>query len=258
MSDTRRVSSGRAVTRRPTSQRRVRRETVPFYHHPALPSLLALIACFAFVAAAIAGVFKVHQVRFVGANLPAAQIEAAANLDGRNIFRVRSDVVISQLQSVRQIAVTQVETEFPDTVVIHARLRQRFAAWQRGSQLLIVDPDGRVVDTVAHTTLPVIVGPPRGRTLGPGVVQAVRYAQTALSGAPHGRIARFEFGPLHGLTIVGVSGWRAIVGRGTPARLDMRIATLGAWLRRFPNNSTTGILIDLRHREPYSTSNPTP
>lgn len=216
------------------------------------------MACVAFLIAAIANVFTVRQVQVVGTGLPAQQLVTASDLTGKNIFRVRSDAVIVRLQSVRSVAVTEVDTQFPDTVIIHARLRQRFAAWQRGSSLLIVDPDGRVVDEVKSTTLPVIVGPAQGSSLGPGVVQAVRYAQATLPAAPYGKIARYEFGPIHGLTIVGQSGWRAIAGRGTPAQLDLRIATLAALLRRYGVRAASLSIVDLRQREPYARSNTAP
>jgi len=258
MSDTRRVAPARAPAQRTAVRGRAQRTSIPFYQHPAIPSLLVLLACLAFVAAAVQGVFTVQQVRVVGVNLPAQQLVAAANVQGKNIFRVRADDVIAQLQSVRQVVVTRVDTEFPGTVIVHARLRQRFLAWQRGKQLLIVDPDGRIIDTVPHTSLPVVVGPAQGEALGPGVVQAVRYAQSTLPSAPFGRIARYEFGPIHGLTIVGQSGWRAIVGRGTPAILDMRIATLAGYLRTQNTGTRSFKTVDLRPREPYVTHGSTP
>jgi hypothetical protein len=225
---------------------------VPLHKHPALPPILALLVCVGFLATAIGGVFQVHSVQVVGKGLPNQRIVAAAGLSGHNIFRVRSDAVIARLQSVREIAVTEVDTEFPDRVVIHARLRQRFAAWQRGPQLFIVDPQGQIVDQVKSTKLPVIVGPARGSPLSPGVVQAVRYARSTLPAAPAGHIARFEIGPLHGLTIVGQSGWRALIGRGSPQLLDTRIASLAAVLKKKAACAPSLIVIDLRQRTPYA------
>jgi hypothetical protein len=215
--------------------------------------LLILLVCLALTGAAVGGVFQVKTVQVVGRGLPVRTIVAAADLSGRNIFRVRSDAVVAHVQAaVREIAVTEVDTEFPDRVIIHARMRQRFAAWQRGGRLFIVDPQGQIVDEVRSTKLPVIVGPAAGSPLTPGVVQAVRYAESILPGAPAGRIARFEFGPLHGLTIVGQTGWRALIGRGSPQLLDTRIASLLAALLKKPARAQCLLFIDLRLRAPYA------
>lgn len=254
MSNTRRAAATRATRHGTATGRRAERQSVPLHQHPAIFPILGLLACLAFLVAAADNRFTVKQVQVVGTNLPAQQIIAASDVSGKNIFRVRAAAVIVRLQSVRQVAVTEVDTQFPDTVIIHAKLRQRFAAWQRGSQLYVVDPDGRVVAQVHATTLPIIIGPAQGDSLGPGVVQAVKYAQSILPAAPYGRIARYEFGPIHGLTIVGQSGWRAITGRGTPTQLDVRIATLAAFLRKSSARAATLKTIDLRQHEPYATT----
>jgi hypothetical protein len=222
---------------------------VPLHKHPALPPLLILLGCLALMGTAVGGVFKVKTVQVDGKGLPVGKIVAAADLSGRNIFRVRSDAVVAHLQAaVREIAVTEVDTEFPDRVVIHARMRQRFAAWQRGNRLFIVDPQGQIVDEVRSTKLPMIVGPAAGSPLTPGVVQAVGYARSTLPAVPAGRIARFEFGPRHGLTIVGQTGWRALIGRGSPQLLDTRIASLAALLKKHPSL----LFVDLRLKAPYA------
>jgi cell division septal protein FtsQ len=261
MSETRRVTSTRSTPRRATrahARPDSRGPTMPIYRHPLVLPLLLFVACLLFLASAFGGMFTVRQVQVVGTGLPTSQIIAASGLQGKNIFRIRSDSVVARLQAVRQIVVSEVDTEFPDRVIIHARLRTRFAAWRRGSQLYIVDPQGNIVAPVATTTLPIIVGPAQGETLGPGVVQAVQYAQTVLPTAPYGHIATFEFGPKHGLTIIGVSGWHAIVGTGQPATLDMRIAELAAVLRKKGADAATLRLINLRQPEPYSIFAPVP
>lgn len=256
MSTTRRTTPSRATPRRGARSRTRASRTVPFYRHPGTPTAILLLACVAFIAAAAAGYFQVRRVQVVGTHLPTRQVVAAANVQGRNIFRIRSDSVIDRVAAVSQIVVTQVETRFPDTVVIRARLRERFAAWRRGSTLYIVDPDGRIVQRATSTTLPVVLSAAEGTALGPGVVQAVRYAQTALPAAPSGAIASYQFDTKRGLTILGTSGWQAIVGAGTPRALDARIATLVAVLRQDPARAATLTFIDLRSSEPYAKFRP--
>jgi hypothetical protein len=215
-------------------------------------SLLGLLACLAFLGAAIAGTFRVRQVRVVGGNLPRDRIVQTAGVLGQNIFTVRSDRIVARLAQVRDIVVQRVDTTFPDTVTIYARPRTVLIAWQTGGNLYELDPDGRIVRQVKTTTLPVIVGTDTGGALGPGVVEAVRFAVETLPAAPDGAIATFQFKPTLGLTIVGKSGWTADVGTGSPQTLVNRIATLAAFLVKIHGQSRHFQFVDLRFRVPYA------
>jgi cell division septal protein FtsQ len=220
--------------------------------------LVLFLLCLAFLGAAFGGYFKVREVQVVGTGVPVAQIVSAADVQGRNIFRVRGDGVVTRLQSVRQVVVTKVETDFPGKVVIYARMREQFAAWRRNGKLYVVDPNGTIIQQVTSTTLPIISGPAPGDSLGPGVVQSTRYALATLPAVPYGRISAIQFGPKHGMTIVGQAGWQAILGRGTPHKLDTRIAELAAVLRKEGPKAASLKIIDLRLKEPYATGLATP
>lgn len=216
--------------------------------------LLALLACIAGLAAAFAGIFTVRQVDVVGKNLPRTAIAQMANVSGHNIFRIRSDAVVSRLSGIPQIVVQQVQTSFPDRVTIYARERIAMAAWrQAGGGLFLVDPDGRIISQVKTTTLPIIQGTAAGSKLGPGVVAAVRYAVQQLPGEPNGAIAGFRFDRGTGLTITGRSGWTADVGSGSPQTLTNRVATLAGFLNRIRNRPQQLKSVDLRYRSPYAT-----
>jgi hypothetical protein len=259
MTETRRVTTTRSSPRRTVraGERAAARRT-PIFTRRALSPLLILLVCLAFIAAAFAGVFKVRDVQVVGSGLPASQIIAASQIQGKNIFRVRADGVVANLQSVTTVVVTKVETDFPNKVVIYARMRRPFAAWNRNGHLFVVDPSGTIIEEVTKTTLPIISGPAPGDSLGPGVVQATRYALSTLPSVPYGRISAFQFGPKHGMTIVGVSGWQAILGRGTPATLDTRIAELATVLHHERARDASLTIIDLRQKEPYARFSSTP
>jgi cell division septal protein FtsQ len=184
--------------------------------------------------------------------LPQARVLAAANVSGANIFTVKSDIVVARLSSVREIIVTGVQTSFPDRVIIHAQVRPSLVAWRTPAGLFLLDMDGRVIKQVARTTLPVIVGADRNGGLGPGIVQAVRYAVQTLPVAPKGAIATFRDDQKGGLTIVGRAGWQAIVGTGGPIELVQRIAELVAVLQKAPTRSESLLTLDLRYPKPVA------
>ncbi|HEX6507444.1 MAG TPA: cell division protein FtsQ/DivIB [Chloroflexota bacterium] len=232
------------------TRRHVQRSTRRW--HPALPSVLALLACFAILGAALGGVFKVRSVQVVGQNLPENRIVAAANVTGQNIFTVRSDQVVARLSAVREIVVTRVDTEFPDRVTIHAQIRPSLVAWQTPSGLFVLDMDGRVIDRVPRTSLPIIVGSDAHGALGSGIVQAVRYAVQTLPGAPGGAVSTFRYDPRSGLTIAGRSGWNATVGTGSPDTLVRRIADLVALLQTLKSRPQHLLSVDLRYRTPFA------
>lgn len=216
--------------------------------------LLALLACMAGLAAAFAGIFTVRQIDVVGNNLPRSAISQAADVYGHNIFRVRSDAVVSRLGAIPQIVVQQVQTSFPDRVTIYARERIAMVAWQQaGGGLFLVDPDGRIITQVKTTTLPIIRGTAPGSKLGPGVVAAVRYAVRQLPLEPNGAIAGFHFDRGTGLTIAGQTGWIADVGSGSPRTLTNRVATLAGFLTSIRNRPQRLKSVDLRYRSPYAT-----
>ena len=240
------------TARRRSTRPRARDRASRWRLHPALPSLLALVLCVVALGAAVEGVFTVKTVRLVGEGLPSSRILSAAAVSGSNIFLVRSDDVITRLSSVREIVVSAVDTQFPDRVVIHAQLRPSLVAWRTPSGLYILDTDGRVIDRVTRTSLPIIVGSDRGGRFGAGVVQAVRYAVQALRTAPKGGIAVLNYDGRSGLTITGRAGWHAIVGTGSPASLVRRIAELVAVLRAVSRNSESLVTLDLRYPKPVA------
>jgi len=191
----------------------------------------------------------------VGSNLPVDRIIQASQVYDQNIFRIRSDQVVARLSSVTEVTVDRVETSFPDRVMIRARLRRAMVAWQSRGGLYLVDPQGNLIDRVKSTTLPVITGVNGGGdqpSLGPGIVQAVRYAVQLLPAAPGGGIAAFSYDHQAGLSIVGRPGWQAQIGAGDAQTLVQRIATLAAFLRTIGPRAQKLKSVDLRSSTPYA------
>ncbi len=218
--------------------------------YPFVWSALGLLACLAGVAAALAGAFSVRQVQVIGANLPRATIVQAADIEGHNVFSVRSDAVVDSLATVPEIVVQRVETSFPDRVTIFARERLPIVAWQPiGGGTFLLDDEGHVIEQVRNPSLPIIVGGSIRTPLGAGIVAAVRFAVHRLPLAPSGAIASFRFDSSSGLTIRGRSGWTAAAGRGTPRQLTDRIANLAAFLKSIHNRPFK--FVDLRNH-PYA------
>jgi cell division septal protein FtsQ len=219
---------------------------------PILWSLLGLLACLGCLIGAASGRFTVRQVRVVGANVPSDAVVSASGLVGQNIFTVQSDSVVRRLSSVREIAVRRVETDFPDTVTIYALMRTPLVAWRDGKALYELDPEGRIIRQVTATSLPIVIGPAASGSLGPGVVQAVRYAVVTVPHAPNGAIATLRFEPRNGLTITGRAGWTAVIGRGRPQTMVDRIATLSAVLVKVQARPDHLVFVDLRYRSPFA------
>lgn len=235
------------------AQRITRRRTAESSVHPAVPGIAALGLSLGFLFAALSGQFSVRQVQVVGANLPVAAIQQASGVEGANIFSVRSDQVVARLSSVRSIAVRRVDVSFPDRVTVYARLRRAMAAWKTSSGLYVLDPEGRIIQSVKQTTLPIITSTQRGGSLGPGIVEAVREATVLLPREPNGAIASFTYDGRTGLTITGKSGWRAIIGLGSRRTLVNRVATMAAILAKAQKEGRTFTKADLRYKDPYIT-----
>lgn len=218
----------------------------------AAPSLLALLGCFLLLGAALGGVFRVRHVTVIGANLPTDTIVQAAAVTGQNIFTVRSDQIIARLASVREIEVSKVDTSFPDGVTIYASLRQAAVAWHTGSALYEVDQAGAVIRQVTTTTVPIIQGADAHGQIGPGMVEAVLYAQQVLPKVANGAIASFQVTPQNGFEIVGKTGWTAIVGEGAPQLMATRVSTLVEILKKAPLHTGQLRLVDLRPSQPFA------
>lgn len=217
-----------------------------------LLSAAALLACLAAIGAALSGSFTVQRVVVVGSGLPTATIVSAAQLSGKNIFRLRADQVVSRLdQQVHQIAVTRVATSFPNQVTIYARLRRPLVAWQSNQGLVLLDAEGWIIGSVAKTNLPIISGDGAARGVPPSIIRAVSYAFRVLPASGPGAINAFQVQPRTGLVIVDRSGWSADIGHGTAQTLVNRIATLGSVLQAIQAQGKRLQFIDLRYRVPY-------
>jgi cell division protein FtsQ len=225
-----------------------------------LVPIVLLAGCLAALAAVGAGVFKVRTVEVRGANIPAAQIAAAAQVTGQNIFMVRTDDIIDRLDQLPAIEVTKVETAFPDRVIIYAQPRTPAIAWQTRDGIHLIDATGVDIGPVTRTRLPLVVGGDRPPSAD--MVEAIQYAVSALPRAPGGTIAGFSLDPSTGLAVNAQAGWKAVLGRGTAQTLVKRVATLVALLRALVGKQPP-VYIDLRYREPYykvagGTVTPTP
>lgn len=211
--------------------------------------MIGLILCGGFLGAILLGVFTVRRVTVVGANLPSAQIEQMANVDGENIFTVRSDEVAARVGQLPSVDVTRVDTSFPDTVTIYASLRDASIAWRNANGLFLIDRYGVSLGPTASSSLPTVAGgnAPPSR----GIVEAVRYAAQTLPGAPGGKSATFAIDPQIGLTITGQSGWKADVGNGDRQTMVQRVATLVAILKQLGDRTASLAYVDVRYREPY-------
>lgn len=224
--------------------------------HPAVPAIAVFGLSLGFLLASLSGQFTVREIQVVGQNLPVAAIDQSARVEGTNIFTVRSDTVVANLQSVQEVAVRRVDVSFPDRVIIYARLRRAMAAWRTVGGLYLLDPEGRIIRSVKSTALPIISSTEKNGSLGPGIVEAVREAVVLLPSAPDGAIGAFTYNPRIGLTIAGRSGWQAIVGSGSRRAMVNRIATLAAVLRKEHRQGQRLGRVDLRNRTPYGTLAP--
>jgi cell division septal protein FtsQ len=224
--------------------------------HPAIPAIVVLGLTLGFLFAALSGQFTVRQIQVVGRNLPVEAIDSSAQVVGANIFTVRSDTVVTNLQGLQEIAVRRVDVAFPDRVIIYARRRQAMVAWKTAGGLYLLDSQGRIIKSVRATFLPIITSTEKDRSLGPGVVEAVHEAVRLLPGEPDGAIAAFRYDPSQGLTINGKSGWVALVGMGSRRTMANRIATLAAFLNKVRGDGQTFGRIDLRSSTPYATEAP--
>ena len=235
--------SARTAARKEVKEQRI---------HPAVPAIAVLGLTVGFLFAALSGQFTVRQIQVVGRGLPVAEIDQSAQVAGQNIFTVRSDAVIANLEGVQEVAVRRVDVTFPDRVTIYARMRQAMVAWQTAGGLYVLDPDGRVIRSVKRTPLPIITSTERNGSLGPGVVEAVHEAVQLLPRAPHGAIAAFKYDARTGLSITGKSGWLAIAGIGDRRTMANRIATLASFLRTANAEGKTFPRIDLRSKSPFA------
>jgi POTRA domain, FtsQ-type len=207
----------------------------------------------AFLGAAVGGTFRVRHIYIVGAaQVPSDAIIQGAGVLGQNIFTVRSDRVVRQLGAVTQVDVTKVETSLPDRVTIYVHPRIPVLAWKDGRNLYEVDRFGRIVQPVAASRFPLIIGLVPGKHLDVSMVVAVRYALTVLPAVPRGTIATFRIEPRNGLMVIGRAGWAALIGTGTDQTLVARVATLATFLRSPAIRGRSIVLVDLRGRSPYA------
>lgn len=212
-------------------------------------SLMVLFAIF------IVPVFRVNRVVVVAnsGSIPVARIVEASRAQGQNIFELRSSDILSRVEAVPEVAVTQVDISLPGTVTIHASARRAVLIWTQAKASFAVDNQGRVLYPVQHSQLPRVRAFVRGNVrpgqfLDPSLVLAVTYTHRVLRRAG---LTGYIVGEKRGLILESDRGWSAVLGRPGPRSLVERVATLQSLL----GNASTGrhlTFIDLRYSTPFA------
>jgi cell division septal protein FtsQ len=210
------------------------------------------MACLGFLAAAVAGEFRVRHVDVIGVGVASDEVIQASDVVGENIFTLRSDQVVSRLAALPDIEVLRVDTSFPSSVKIYVHRRLAVAAWNENGQLFAVDARGVVLSRLKSTRLPLVTGASPNGHLDPGTVAAVIYAWQTLPAQPNGALSTIRYDPLTGLTLVARGEWTASVGKGTPLRLVSRVATLASFLHNSQVRGKVLRYVDLRYRPAYA------
>jgi cell division septal protein FtsQ len=215
-------------------------------------AVLLLLACVAFLAAAVAGEFRVRHVDVVGASVASDEVVQASDVLGENIFIVRSDQVIRRLASLHDVEVRRVDLSFPFSVTIYINQRTAVIAWNDMGRLFEVDARGIVLRQVKSSSLPLVTGPSPDGALDPGTVEGVRYAAQLWPVTPTGILAAIRYDPRSGLSLVARANWTATLGKGTAQLLVSRIATLDGFLHNSQVKARHLLVVDLRYRPPFA------
>jgi len=221
--------------------------------YPLLTTVIGLLACVGMLGAALFGVFRVRHVQVVGTTAPPDVVQASGVM-GANIFTVRSDQVVARLQVLRTLEIDRVETRFPNSVTVYARLRPRMVAWKSGRSLYELDSQGRPVQQVASSSLPEITTTDGNSLPSSSVVQALHFEAPALVRSAHGTVVVYEYASKTGLTVRGSTGWTGEIGNGSAQTLANRLATLSALLDTLRRQGKRLDYADLRYRVPYARS----
>ncbi|WP_425475522.1 cell division protein FtsQ/DivIB [Mesorhizobium quangtriensis] len=121
--------------------------------------------------------FAVDQVRVSG-NRQTSEIDILEQLDlsgWTSLVGFDAEVARERIASLPWVKVASVRKVYPDELEVRIEEREPFAIWQHGSQLAIIERDGRVVtqfDVNRHSVLPLVIG--YGADKGADFVEKVR------------------------------------------------------------------------------------
>ena len=200
--------------------------------------------------------FRVSRVTVVGRNLPTHAINAinaAAGVEGKDIFTVRSATVLANERTqVANILVTGVDVNLPNSVIVRAKLRTPVLGWRTKTSLFLVDKYGRLIYKRGETTLPTIRDTRPGISVvggyvDPNDITAAIYILNTL-GKPN---LRLTLDVKRGLVIHSAAGWKAIIGTPTGIELVRRVTTLKQLLVVATRNKKHLHMIDLTLQPPY-------
>lgn len=200
---------------------------------------------------------QVSRVSVTGSRLlQPAEVEAAAAVDGLNLFWIRASDVDRRLRQLPPVESTEVALELPDAVLIRVKERQPVAIWQAGEVSFLVDRDGLILAAGATDQPLMVVRDTSGQPLTPG--RRVDAAAVRGVGELDGRL-RQSFGPQQrqyeyaqetGLNVVQNIGPRLIIGGGD--NLDWKMAAIRTIVRYLESSRLSAELIDVRFGDrPY-------
>ncbi len=150
-------------------------------------------------------------------NMNSSQIEQAAGVAGKNIFRINPDKTSVRLMTLMpQIKEARVSLGLPNRAVIHIEERKPALIFSDGNENRWVDAEGRIFPAgAANPDLPALIDEDGsasidGARLKPEVLESLNQA---LAGLPD--VRTFHHRQVYGLYFISPEGWRVYLGSGS-------------------------------------------
>ena len=194
---------------------------------------------------------RVNEIEVGGAaTVSAADIEAAAGLNGTSLLTANLSAAESRIEELPMVKEATVTRAWPQTVRIAILERTPWAVWQAGSRAYAVDEEGVVLvgDAPEGTLVISVAGADEGLEPGQMVDQdAVALARSLTELVPAElalNVATFEWSGDRGLTITTDSGYSVVLGDSQD--MEYKLAVWREIEAKLGRANMTGHVLDLR------------
>jgi len=198
---------------------------------------------------------RVEEVQVVGArNLAPQQITELADLEGASMFNAPLAEAEARIVALPLVKGAKARLAWPNKVRIEVMERTPWGYWDLAGTAYVIDANGVVLSDIKPAKgAPTIhdTGAPAVLSVGDSVdTDAVRLAQALLSSVPEQlalNVARFEYTPERGLSLVTDAGYRVVMGDSQ--NVDYKMAVWKTVEEDIGRGAMAGHVLDLRFRD---------
>lgn len=176
--------------------------------------------------------------------VPADQIYAASQVEGRNVFMIRPAAIAARIDQVPGVASSKARVRLPASVVLDVREYTPLVTWQVLTTTVWLAADGSSVPMVGEAPALILVDPAGAAADETGRLRPKVLEDLKALYASHPELTSIYYGAVEGLYYRSPEGWTVYLG--TEGKISRKLALLAGIQREAAAGRVKPDVVDLR------------